>query len=70
MERLIAISPDVLILGSFGDGGASIAEEMLSHPVFTKSVKGRTLVRVPTRLWVCPGPMLAEAVELLLESRP
>jgi len=69
-ERLIATSPDVLILSSFGDGGASIAEEMLRHPVFTKSMKGKTLVRVPTRLWVCPGPMLAEAVELLLASRP
>ena len=70
MERLIASSPDVLILSSFGDGGASIAEEMLSHPVFARSMNGKTLVRVPTRLWVCPGPMLADAVELLMESRP
>ena len=70
MERLIAANPDVLILSSFGDGGASIAEEMLNHPVFAKSMKGKTLVRVPTRLWVCPGPMLAEAVELLMKSRP
>jgi len=70
MERLIAANPDVLILSSFGDGGASIAEEMLKHPVFAKAMKGKTLIRVPTRLWVCPGPMLAEAVELLMESRP
>ena len=68
IERLIATSPDFLILSSFGNGGASIAEEMLSHPVFTKSMNGKTLVRVPTRLWVCPGPMLAEAVELLVEA--
>ena len=70
MERLIAASPDVLILSSFGDGGTSIAQEMLNHPVFAKSMKGKTLIRVPTRLWVCPGPMLAEAVELLMESLP
>ncbi|MBH63266.1 MAG: cobalamin ABC transporter substrate-binding protein [Alphaproteobacteria bacterium] len=70
MERLIASSPDILILSSFGDAGASIAEEMLSHPVFARSMNGKTLVRAPTRLWVCPGPMLAEAVELLMESRP
>ena len=70
MERLIAANPDVLILSSFGDGGTSIAQEMLNHPVFAKSMKGKTLVRVPTRLWVCSGPMLAEAVELLMQSRP
>lgn len=70
MEHLIAANPDVLILSSFGDGGTSIAQEMLNHPVFAKSMKGKILIRVPTRLWVCPGPMLAEAVELLMESMP
>lgn len=70
MERLIASDPDVLILGSFGDGGASIAEEKLRHPALAKSMKGKTLFRIPARLWVCPGPMLAGAVELLAEARP
>ena len=70
MERLVASDPDVLILGSFGDGAASIAEETLRHPALAKSMKGKTLLRIPTRLWVCPGPMLAEAVELLAEARP
>ena len=70
MERLMASSPEVLILSSFGDGGSSIAEEGLRHPAFARLMKGKTLIRVPTRLWVCPGPMLAEAVELLMEARP
>ncbi len=70
MERLIASDPDMLILGSFGDGGASVAEETLRHPALAKSMKGKTLLRIPARLWVCPGPMLAEAVELLAEARP
>ena len=70
MERLLASSPEVLILSSFGDGGGSIAEEGLRHPAFARLMKGKTLIRVPTRLWVCPGPMLAEAVELLMEARP
>lgn len=70
MERLVASAPDVLILGAFGDVGASIAEETLRHPALAKSMKGRTPLRVPARLWVCPGPMLAEAVELLAEARP
>lgn len=70
MERLVASAPDVLILGAFGDVGASIAEETLRHPALAKSMKGRAPLRVPARLWVCPGPMLAEAVELLTEARP
>ena len=70
MERLVASAPDVLILGAFGDGGGSIAEETLRHPALAKSMKGRTPLRIPARLWVCPGPMLAEAVELLAEARP
>ncbi len=70
IERLIAADPDVVILSSFGDGGASIAQEMLRHPVFARLTRGGTPVRVPARLWVCPGPMLAEAVELLMEARP
>ena len=70
LERLIATNPEILILNSFGDGSVSIAEEMLRHPIFTKSMKGKMLIRVPTRLWVCPGPMLAEAVEILVGSRP
>ena len=70
MERLMASNPEVLILSSFGDGGGSIAEEGLRHPAFTRLMKGKTLIRIPTRLWVCPGPMLAEAVELLMEARP
>ena len=70
MERLVASAPDVLILGAFGDVGASIAEETLRHPALAKSMKGRKPLRIPARLWVCPGPMLAEAVELLAEARP
>ena len=70
MERLVASAPDVLILGAFGDGGGSIAEETLRHPALAKSMKGRAPLRIPARLWVCPGPMLAEAVELLAEARP
>lgn len=70
MERLVASAPDVLILGAFGGGGASIAEDVLRHPALAKSMKGRTPLRIPARLWVCPGPMLAEAVELLAEARP
>ncbi|MCY4499200.1 MAG: ABC transporter substrate-binding protein [Rhodospirillaceae bacterium] len=70
MERLMVSNPEVLILSSFGDGGGWIAEEGLRHPAFARLMKGKTLIRIPTRLWVCPGPMLAEAVELLMEARP
>lgn len=69
MEHLVSANPDVLILSSLGGGGNSVSQEMLKHPVFKKLMKDRPLIRVPPQTWVCPGPMLADAVELLAQAR-
>jgi iron complex transport system substrate-binding protein len=41
----------------------------LKHPAF-RALKGRTRIyRMPSRLWICPGPWIAEAVERLAAER-
>jgi iron complex transport system substrate-binding protein len=65
LETVVAHAVDVLIVSSSHDGPPSLATELLRHPILGK-VSGRThAVVLPSRLWNCPGPGIAEAVETL-----
>jgi iron complex transport system substrate-binding protein len=55
---------DVLIVSASRDGPASKATELLSHPILSQ-LKQTRIVVMPSRLWNCGGPGIAEAVERL-----
>lgn len=69
LEVVVAAAPQLLVLDDSYQSTSSRAQSILRHPAFL-SLKGRTaLYRIPTRLWLCPGPWAAEAVELLAAER-
>lgn len=69
LERVIASAPQLLVLDDSYGQSSSRAQSVLRHPAF-ESLKHRTTVYpIPSRLWLCPGPWVAEAVERLAVQR-
>jgi iron complex transport system substrate-binding protein len=69
LEAVVAAAPRLLILDDSYSGTSSRAQSILRHPAFL-SLKDKTaLYRMPSRLWLCPGPWVAEAVERLAQER-
>lgn len=68
IEEIIAADPDVLIYDDDVQAGTSLAQTLLDHPALaTLRVRNRS-VRIPTRMWWCPGPWLIEAMAMLQDS--
>lgn len=65
LERIVAARPDVLIINADADAPESMAQALLDHPALASLKETATVVEVPTRLWTCAGPQLAEAMALL-----
>lgn len=70
LERLIRARPEQLFTSSYAPGTHSRGQQMLEHPVLQRLTRGRALVEVAYRYWICGGPMIAEAVEILHRSLP
>jgi iron complex transport system substrate-binding protein len=65
LEAVIAATPRLLVLDDSYTQTSSRAQSILRHPAF-RALDGRTaLYNMPSRLWLCPGPWVAEAVERL-----
>ena len=69
LEILLRQSPHYLIFNARVDRAPSLAMAVLDHPALTRAFAGTRSVRIPPRLWYCPGPMLGEAVRYLAEAR-
>jgi iron complex transport system substrate-binding protein len=65
LEQVIDWQPQLLITSNYGDSTESRAERMIHHPALSRLMKNRPRMEIPYRYWICPGPMLAEAVTLL-----
>ncbi len=69
LEQVVSTAPQLLILDDSYSKSSSRAQSILRHPAFL-SLKGRTKIYpIPSRLWLCPGPWIAEAVERLAAER-
>jgi iron complex transport system substrate-binding protein len=64
LEDVVISDPDVLILNGRRDGPPSLATELLQHPVLSAMPNTRMIV-LPSRYWVCGGPAIVDAIELL-----
>ena len=65
LERLLVGRPAVLI---FNRGAGRLPSEggtALSHPALAAYLKGARRVVIPSRLWSCPSPAIAEAAARL-----
>jgi len=65
LERIVEARPDVLIINADPDAPASMAQALLDHPALADLKETATVVEVPTRMWICAGPQLVEAMAIL-----
>jgi len=69
LERLVAANPDVLQIDRSLSQQASLATAYLGHPVLTKMIRKTEYLDIPTRLRICAGPMITEAIEQMAARR-
>ncbi|MCU7860372.1 MAG: ABC transporter substrate-binding protein [Candidatus Thiodiazotropha sp. (ex Lucinoma kastoroae)] len=69
LEQIIHWQPDTLFTSNYGESGDSLAERQLEHPALKRLLGHKPMLQIPYKYWICPGPMLAEAVSMLYEAR-
>jgi iron complex transport system substrate-binding protein len=69
LERLLRWQPQQIFTSTYDGSGNSLAERQLLHPALSHLLAGHPLEPIPYKYWICPGPMLAEAVDLLRQAR-
>ncbi len=69
LERLVAADPEVLQIDRNLSPEISLATVALAHPVFEKLPGAREFLDIPTRLRVCAGPMVVDAIETMAARR-
>lgn len=65
LEAALLARPDVLILDADPRRGPALASQIATHPLLRKLRRQVAVVSLPSRLWTCAGPQLADAVEAL-----
>jgi len=65
LEEMLWSAPDLLVFSPYAPGTPSLGEAMLAHPALDRFRHRHRVLQVPARLWLCPGPMLTEAIALL-----
>ena len=68
LEALLLARPERIFTSSHGSGNGSKAEAQLDHPALRKLMQGRSPVKIPYKAWLCAGPMIVEAVSLLVAA--
>jgi iron complex transport system substrate-binding protein len=66
LEIIVTQNVEVLIVSANRDGPPAMATEVLKHPVIARLSDRMRLVVLPTRMWTCGGPAIADAIELLM----
>ncbi|WP_437383344.1 ABC transporter substrate-binding protein [Inquilinus limosus] len=64
LESVAMAGVRLLILNQPENGAPSLGEAMLDHPILA-ALPDLRVVRVPSRLWSCAGPDVAEAAALI-----
>ena len=69
LETLIAADPDVLQIDRNLSRPDSLATAYVGHPALDKLIEHREYLDIPTRLRICAGPMITEAIENMAQRR-
>ena len=69
LETLIAADPDVLHIDRNLSLPDSLATAYVGHPALDKLIEHREYLDIPTRLRICAGPMITEAIENMAQRR-
>ena len=68
VEDVLRAEPQLLILGEYRMGSPSMANLVLEHPALATLRRDRPVVSVPTALWTCGTPYLAQAAQTLRDQ--
>jgi iron complex transport system substrate-binding protein len=68
LETVVRSDVDILIISARRDGPPSLATALLDHPVLSKLGPKTHIVLMPTNLWSCGGPEVAEAIARLRDA--
>jgi iron complex transport system substrate-binding protein len=69
LEQVILWQPATLFSSPYGKNSNSLAQRKLRHPALIRLLKHSLRREIPYKYWICPGPMLAEAVSLLRDAK-
>ncbi len=69
LETLLAADPDVLQIDRNLSRPDSLATAYVGHPAIDKMIAQREYLEIPTRLRICAGPMIVEAIEDMAQRR-
>ena len=69
LEEVLLWQPGTLFTSSYTNTGDSLAERQLQHPALKRLLANSPMREIPYKYWICPGPMLADAVTLLREAK-
>ncbi|SMH46751.1 ABC transporter substrate-binding protein [Azospirillum agricola] len=69
LEAIILGGAERLIVDAAPDAPPSLAHAMLHHPAVEALATRVRTVALPSRLWTCAGPQIADAAELLAAAR-
>ena len=70
LEALLLAEPEQLFTSVYAPGTQSLAQGQLSHPALKKLLKGKKLIDIDYKYWICGGPMIVDAIEILNKSLP
>jgi len=68
VEDVLLMQPDILILGDYRPDAPSMAGNIVQHPALEALQQSVPIIHMPTRLWNCGTPMLAEAAQFLVQA--
>ncbi|MEW8080107.1 MAG: ABC transporter substrate-binding protein [Candidatus Thiodiazotropha endolucinida] len=69
LEKVLHWQPETIFTSAYTGSGDSLAERQLRHPALQRLLVKHPMVEIPYKYWICPGPMLADAVALLQQVR-
>jgi len=70
LEQLLLLEPEQLFTSTYAPGTQSLAQRELAHPVLQRITQGRPIINIGYKYWICGGPMIAGAIELLHQRLP
>ncbi len=65
LEDLLLAQPRQIFTSSYAPGTSSMAQRQLQHPVIQSLTSDRPMIEIDYRLWICAGPMIADAIAAL-----
>jgi len=70
LERLLRAGPDQFFTSAYAPDTDSLAQRRLAHPALRVVTRGKPIINIDYRFWICGGPMIADAVEALTMAHP